>query len=117
MKIKLTNNLEKQISFAALPGSGPGKPNWVDLPKQAHKEFDDKDRFLAFKVPTGQGFSISPKTRLLFEFVQVKINDPNYKGFDTYVFRVTNFDNTLSVASSGGDADIDPPLPNEPLND
>lgn len=117
MKINLTNNLTKQIAFAGLSSSTPGKPNWVELPEQAQKEFDDKDRFLAFKVPHGLGFSISPKTRLVFEFVQVKINDPNYKGFDTYVFRVTNFDGSLSVASGDGDADIDPPLPNEPITD
>lgn len=117
MKIKLTNNLEKEIAFAAISGASPGKPTWVDLPKQAQKEFDDKDRFLAFKVPTGNGFSISPKTRLVFEFVQVKINDPKYKGFDTYVFRVTNFDEEVAVASKGGDADVDPPLPNVPFQD
>ncbi|MEO1021915.1 MAG: hypothetical protein AAFW89_05175, partial [Bacteroidota bacterium] len=87
--------------------------------------------FLALKVPTGEGFRLNSTLHFQpiyqgasFVFVQEKINDINYPGFDTYVYRIDRVvaGAPLSAASSSStqsvpEEDDDDKVPLQPPND
>lgn len=116
MKIDLFNKLDTDIEIAAV-SSLSSKFNFKKLKKKTHGDFQDKDKYVAFRVPKGQGFKISCNTNLIFRFIQCTPNDPDNKNMDTYVFQVTNFQlskKNKEVLDSH-DVDVDPPQSGVPL--
>lgn len=123
MKNKLKNNLPQDIQIGAVDTIGSGSPGFKFKKvskKGGFEEFLAKDRYVAFKVPKGQGFKITSVSNLLFRFIQVKPSDPNNDDMDTYVYQVMNFsldsEEKGDTGMGNGDADIDPPAAGMPIN-
>lgn len=113
--ITLFNNLDKQIDYAVSQGLSNFK--FKNFPAKKTIKFDEKNRFLAFRVPHGLDFSITPNSAIFFNFVQSKIDDPNHPGMDTYIFQVSFYRAANTTSRPNGDADIDPPVSNHPLSE
>ena len=92
------------------------KFKFKNLKKKTHGDFQDKDKYVAFRVPNGQGFELSCNTNLIFRFIQCIPKDPDNDFKDTYIFQVTNFQlskNNKEVLDSH-DVDVDPPQSGRP---
>jgi hypothetical protein len=87
------------------------------VPKGESYLVEDGHKYVAFAVPAGEDFSLVPKTRIFFEFVQAKPQDDNYsKMYDTYIFRVSDLMWETSKLDDGGDADVEPPVSEHPIS-
>ena len=80
----------------------------------------DTASFLFLIVDDNTQFKLNHSNRIHFEFLQVKPNDSNHPGKDSYVFLI-NYDwngsishgplpdINISVSEGGGDGEVDPP--------
>lgn len=75
-------------------------------------EIPDDAGFIALKVDHGFDFKVDLKAGLAFTMVQVLIDDPKYKGKDTYVFEFMKqvpVSGTGVTLKGGGDGEVGDP--------
>lgn len=118
MSIELYNKLDNNIEYAVSDTLDPITSTFIFKPFLSKKpiNFKRKDRYIAFKVPAGQGIAINPKSRIIFEFIQA-IPKFDEKEYDIYVFQVLKLGIFKMEENGGGDGDIDPPNNDIPIID
>lgn len=121
MKVELYNKIGFDIEYAKSETLDPNTSSFT------FKKFGDKDtikinskyRYLAFKVPTGKGFSLTLNSRVLFELIQAIPKFEKYDDHDVYLFQVIKLGDYKLIDNNkngiGGDADIEPPNTDIPI--